>query len=61
MTDIRTEREIVEAFIDHIKATPRVYIAVVLNSGASIDAHPAVIDELVRTFVYGRMLERSRE
>lgn len=48
------EREVIEAFLGFIDATPRVYLARVLNSGASVTAEDDVVDRLVDGFLASR-------
>lgn len=48
------EREVVEAFLAHIKSTPRLYVGRVLNSGASIPVGGPELDELVDAFMEAR-------
>ncbi len=51
MTD---EREVVEAFLAFMARTPRLYVARVLNSGASVDAGPVDVQRLVDEFLASR-------
>lgn len=49
------EREVIEAFLAFIDATPRVYLARVLNSGSSVTAEDDVVDRLVDGFLASRV------
>lgn len=55
MAAVTDEREVIEAFLAFIDATPRVYLARVLNSGASVTAEDDVVDRLVDGFLASRV------
>lgn len=49
------EREVIEAFLGFIAATPRVHLARILNSGSSVTAEDDVVDRLVDGFLASRV------